>query len=244
MQKYQLPQIELCVFVGAKHKVPVRLFLEILPEEQTNKRLHKAKQQAAKKGTQPSDKYKVYLLVNAFITNVPADWLAAEHIRTLYRLRWQIELRFKCWKSLYQVHVIKKMKLHRFETYLYASLLHILINWEIAVNMVSIAWYGKGKLLSIYKCFKALRQSEQWLRQALFNKGKSLPLYLKLLSDSVINLQLEKRKNRLNQEEILHLNLEVQQPICNFITSSLNRKSRTNPNCKEFSFGHKKINAI
>lgn len=224
MQQQQISQIELSVFAGGKHKVPVRLFVETLPDEVINERLRKAKQQAAKKGSQPSEKYKVYKMVNLFITNVPTDWLVADHIRTLYRLRWQIELRFKCWKSLCQVHAIKKMKLHRFETYLYASLLHILINWEIAVNMVSIAWHRMGKLLSIYKYFKALRQSEQWLREALFSRGKKLALYLKLLFDSVINLQLEKRKNHLGLEEILRLNLEVKQPICNFTTGSLNKK--------------------
>ena len=225
MKQKGIEQMELLVFVGTKHKVPVRLFVEQLPEKQINNRLRKAKQRAAKKGGQPSEKYKVFLMINAFITNVPADWLVAEHIRTLYRLRWQIELRFKCWKSLFRVHAIKKMKLHRFKTYLYASLLHILINWEIVLYMVSSVWYNTGRLLSVYKCFKALRQSGQWLRMALFNGGKNLTLYLKLLSDSERNLLLEKRKGHLGQEEILQLNLEVKQTLCNFSASSLNEKA-------------------
>jgi hypothetical protein len=244
MKRRGVEQMELLVFVGNKHKVPVRLFVEQLPEKQINNRIRKARQRAAKKGGQPSKKYKVFLMINAFITNVPADWLVAEHIRTLYRLRWQIELRFKCWKSLFRLHAIKKMKLHRFKTYLYASLLHILINWEIVVNMVSIVWYNSGKLLSIYKCFKALKQSEQWLRDALFNRGKNLTLYLKLLSDSGSNLLLEKRKDRLGQQEILQINLELRKALCNFTTGSLNEKAERILLAKRFRPATKKTNAI
>lgn len=214
MRKQQITQMELFVFAGSQRKVPVRLFLETLPDGQVNKRLRKAKRQAAKKGRQPCDQYKVYRMVNLFITNVETDWLATQHIRTLYRLRWQIELRFKCWKSLWHLDAVKKMKRYRFETYLYATLLHIIINWEIAVNMISMTWYEKRRLLSMYKCFKALKLSGQWLREALFHQGRNLAVYLQLLAASIPNLLLEKRKKRLSQEEILYLNIELKQSLC------------------------------
>lgn len=214
MKQRQIAQMELCVFVGSERKIPVRLFLETLPDEQISQRLRKANRQAAKKGGKPSGKYTVYRKINLFITNVQAERLATQHIRTLYRLRWQIEIRFKCWKSLWHLDSVKKMKQHRFQTYLYASLLHIIINWEIAVNLTSIVWNNTGKLLSIYKCFKALKQSRQWLREVLFLRGKNTFLFVKLLIDSAVNLLLEKRNNRLCQQEILQLNLQTKLRPC------------------------------
>ena len=209
MKQRGIDNMELEVFVGGKLKVPVRLFIELMPQDQVSKRMQRATRQASRKGDTLSKAYKTYASLNLFITNVGAEQLAGKHIRTLYRLRWQIELRFKCFKGLCKLHAIKKMNYYRFETYLYGCLLYILLNWEIAVNLISLSWKATGRMLSMYKCYKALKQSCHWLREALFNAGKGLHDYLQVLYSSIPNLLLEKRKEHLSQEEILLLKLEI-----------------------------------
>ena len=99
------------------------------------------------------------------------------------------------------------MKLHRFETYLYATLLFILINWEIVINLLAIRQEQRGKMLSVLKCYKALVLSGEKLKEALFNPVEKLKSYLEQLyklGDK--QLLLEKRKCHLSLEEILFQN--------------------------------------
>ena len=64
---------------------------------------------------------------SVFITNVPRDWLAAKDIMLLYRLRWQVELIFKLWKSLAKLDAIAHCGPHRFLCQFYARLLALLV---------------------------------------------------------------------------------------------------------------------
>ena len=57
--------------------------------------------------------------------------LKAADIIQLYRLRWQIELVFKTWKSLLCIHKVKAVKKDRLECQLLARFIWILMNWKI-----------------------------------------------------------------------------------------------------------------
>jgi len=200
---------ELEVYIGEDRKVPVRMLIELLPEQEMEKRMRKASREAQKKGRVLSKEYRAYASLGLFITNVPKQWIKSEHIRKIYQLRWQIELRFKCWKGLCRIHLIKKMKLHRLNTCLYACLLYILINWEISMSLLSHYWKTTSRILSVYKCFKAIIQSTSMLREALFRGVRKLQDYFKVIENiDPRNLWLENRNGRLCLEKILLTNLE------------------------------------
>jgi hypothetical protein len=150
MKTKGLDLLELAVLMGKK-KLPVRLIVEMLPEPQVERRLAKAKKEAQKEGRNLSDEYKSRARLNLFVTNIPVDILPKEKIRKVYQLRWQIELRFKAWKSFYHLAATKKMQRYRFECYLYSTLLLLMINWEIALNFFSILWNHARKPLSLLK---------------------------------------------------------------------------------------------
>lgn len=124
------------VFLGEKQKIPVRLVIEKLPEEVKNKRLqklksHHANQSKQKKTYQISELKKLLCGYNLFLTNVPQEVLTLSQITQFYRLRWQIELLFKIWKSLLEIDKIGKMSIFRFECYLYGKLIAILLTNQI-----------------------------------------------------------------------------------------------------------------
>jgi hypothetical protein len=207
MKDGQLAYQELSVYIGEEKKLPVRLIIELMPEEIVNRRLAKVNAEAKKKKRQVSEEYKAYTCLNFFISNVEQQWLTTPQIHSIYRLRWQIELRFKIWKSYYHIHANKKMKLHRFETYLYATLLFILINWEIVINLLTIIKEQTGQILSVMKCYKALVLTFGILKEALFNAVEKLQPYLEqIYKISIKQLLLEKRKCHLSLEEILYQN--------------------------------------
>jgi hypothetical protein len=207
MKHGKLAYQELSVYIGEEKKLPVRLIIELVPEKIVNRRLAKVNVEAKKKKCQVSEQYKAYACLNLFVSNVASQWLTTPQIHSIYRLRWQIELRFKIWKSYYHIHANKKMKLHRFETYLYATLLFILINWEIVINLLTIIKEQTGKMLSVMKCYKALTLTFDILKEALFNTIEKLKLYLEqIYKIGSKQLLLEKRKCHLSLEEILYQN--------------------------------------
>lgn len=207
MKRSNIVYQELSVQIGEEKKLPVRLIIELMPEEIVNRRLAKVNREAKKKKRQVSEEYKAYACLNFFISNVGQQWLTTPQIHSIYRLRWQIELRFKIWKSYYHIHANRKMKLHRFETYLYATLLFILINWEIVINLLSIIKEQTGKMLSVMKCYKALVTTFEILKEALFNPMQKLRPYLeRIYKMGEKQLLLERRKCHLSLEEILFQN--------------------------------------
>lgn len=207
MKRANLSHMEVPVVIGDK-KLPIRLIAEILPEKEVQKRLAKANREAKKKGRNLSDEYKSRARLNLFITNVPAEWLATPQIRKTYQIRWQIELRFKAWKSFYNIDATKKMQRYRFECYLYSTLLLLMINLEIATSFFAILWKHTSKPLSLLKFYKTTSQNIAVLRQGIMQGGDNLMKYLAFLYEvSYEKLITEKRKNHSGSlEEILSQN--------------------------------------
>ncbi|WP_241559011.1 IS4 family transposase, partial [Oceanobacillus halophilus] len=113
----ELPNIRIGYWV--KEPLITRVVLTKLTEEQEEKRqahLNKKK----KKGKKPLSAQK-NISVNIYVTNIPQKMVKKEEIHSLYSLRWQIEILFKTWKSLFEIHRVKKMKKERFECHLYGT---------------------------------------------------------------------------------------------------------------------------
>jgi predicted GNAT family acetyltransferase len=196
MKKKKLSHMEIPIVLG-KTGMGNRLIVELLPEKEVEKRIAKAASEGRKKGRQLSQEYKCRARLNLFITNVPAEWISTEKIRTVYRLRWQIELRFKAWKSFFHLDAIKKMHRHRFECYLYATLLLLMINIEIGTSFFAIIIKHAKKPLSILKFYKTASLMSRELRAALLAGGERLVRYLAVLYEISYNkLLTEKRKGQ------------------------------------------------
>lgn len=57
------------------------------------------------------------------MTNTPETYLKNENIHGLYSLRWQIEILFKTWKSMFHIDQCKTIKTERFECHIYGQLI-------------------------------------------------------------------------------------------------------------------------
>lgn len=119
---------ELPVQLGCRHALPCRLIILRNPQAVTQKRRRTAKAHAKKRGTTLSPAYLSTLGWTLFITNAPSTLLSTQHIYAFYRIRWQIELIFKLWKSdcgLNQIH--RAWRPERVLTELYAKMIGIVI---------------------------------------------------------------------------------------------------------------------
>ena len=142
----------------SKRKLKQRMVLYLLSDEIYQKRIRaKRKNQARKTGSRKiSEANKTRLHFNIFITNMDKDQISAEKIWSLYRLRWQIEIIFKIWKSIVSLDKVKKVKKERLEVYFYSRLLLIVLGWKIISAISHWLYRYEKKTLSLFKSYKVV----------------------------------------------------------------------------------------
>ena len=206
MKKNSLGRMEKQVYIGKTMLIPIRMVIELMPEEVYQKRIRSVNKGNKKKGYHTSDRYKIKARFNLFITNVPSDKLPGLAISGLYKIRWQIELIFKIWKSTFGIHHTRKMKYHRWLCLLYAKLLTIVIFWDIILIHRNEYYIGQGKMLSFDKCFKTIKESLVKFRKAIWKGKKAIEDYMRSITKKLSsNHWLERKKKNIGFEEILYL---------------------------------------
>jgi hypothetical protein len=206
MRKQQLTQCEKQVLVGKQTQANLRLAVEIVPEQVYEERIRKINKKNKENGWTTSEDYKARCRFNLFITNVLAEDLSINEVMMLYRLRWQIELMFKNWKSVCKIDKIQPVKYERFACLLFAKLILIMLNMQIISNLQAHYFKKQRLILSENKCFKTLRESFIILRGIWKERRKRSEKKLKeLASQFSSNHWKEKRKNKLNLIEIINL---------------------------------------
>lgn len=96
------------IYIGSKKELKTRLIVTKLMAEDKKKREIKHKRYLQKNRRIKSNGNTFYNEINLYITNVPAEILTTEQVHDVYSLRWQIELMFKIWKSIFNIHRVKK----------------------------------------------------------------------------------------------------------------------------------------
>lgn len=208
MKAGNIKRLEQKVYIGEKEKFPVRLIIELVPEEVVATRMQKVNKYNKKKGHQTGEEYKKRAHFNLFITNIPEDMLDDEAIVKTYKIRWQVELIFKTWKSIFGLDNIGQMKYERLMCFLNIRLLLIMVNWEMFMIERAYQYKQTGKLLSVRKCMQTLKDNSAKLRGILTNGCKGLGQWfgweIEILSSKH---WLEKKKKKLGLEEIMCLNI-------------------------------------
>ena len=136
--KQQGDNFDLAIKLGVNHRIPARLIGVTVPQKVAAERRRKLKKKARNKGETVS---KVRLALadwTLLVTNVPANMLSIKESLALVRIRWQIELLFKLWKSHGQVDKSNSQKKWRILCEIYAKLIGMVIqhwtfligNWE------------------------------------------------------------------------------------------------------------------
>ncbi|WP_089608052.1 IS4 family transposase [Bacillus cereus] len=144
-------------YVGMNDKVPTRVIVHRLTKEQQKKRLRDQAIREKKKGMTYSPRSKRLSGINVYMTNTPTDIVPMGHVHDWYSLRWQIEIIFKTWKSFFQIHHCKKIKLERLECHLYGQLIAILLCSSIMFQMRQLLLMKKKRELSEYKAIYMIK---------------------------------------------------------------------------------------
>jgi len=136
------------VYIGMYEKLPARVILYRLTEQQMRSREKDITKKEKKKGITYKEKSKRLSAINFYCTNIPAEYVGTHQIHDFYSLRWQIEILFKTWKSLFAIHSCKKVKLERLECHIYGQLICILICSSTMFQMRELLLRKRKKELS------------------------------------------------------------------------------------------------
>jgi len=149
---------ELTVYLkGQTGVLQTRIVIERVPEDIRKLRVRRMNEVNRKKGRTTSPRSKILAGVNLYITNAPPSLLPGSQCRLLYRIRWQIELIFKLWKSNFALEQVAGIRKERVLCTLYAKLLCIFVTTKLVFWARNAVWNTRKRELSEYRASKVLQ---------------------------------------------------------------------------------------
>ncbi len=142
------------VLIGSEKKVLVRLVMIPVPPGQAAEKIRKAKQDRDAR-LNHSKEYYQWLKFNVYITTVDNDVWTAKEVYKAYRVRWQIEIIFKSWKTGFNLqHILHEgcTNEHRVRVTIFLLLLFIcLFMQKIYVRYKNVIENKSNKKISLLK---------------------------------------------------------------------------------------------
>lgn len=182
------------VYLGAKEKLKTRIIITKLTKESKDKKLASLIKNCKRKGKKVSDLAVKSSAINVYVTNVPAHILSTEIIHEIYSLRWQVEIMFKIWKSVFQIHISKPIKIERFNCHLYGKFIALLLSTVVVFIYRDDIYYEHDKQLSEYKAFSIVKSMLFNIKQAFFNDESTLLNLFQLINEIFLKNPIKSRK--------------------------------------------------
>ena len=99
LRRWSGDRLDRPVTAGNETRIGCRLLASRCPPAVPARRRERLIERQRKKGRAISERLRVLCEWAVFVTNLPADRFTPEEVWVLYRLRWQVELLFKVWRS-------------------------------------------------------------------------------------------------------------------------------------------------
>lgn len=106
--------------------------------------------------------------VNVYITNIPEIIVKTKQIHDIYSLRWQIEIMFKVWKSIFNINDVKNVKIERFKCFLYGRLISLLLASKIVFAAKDIIYEEYKKEVRILKSYSLVNEYFKAIKVDIF----------------------------------------------------------------------------
>ena len=150
LKKQRPDLIDIPVQLGQAHRLPCRLIAIRTDEQTAAERIRKLREDARKKKKPVSAERLQLAHWTILLTNAPQNLLAPLEVYTLLRLRWQIELLFRLWKTYSQIDESESENPWRILTEMYAKLIAVLIQQWILLASV---WHLPNKSMVLAAAF-------------------------------------------------------------------------------------------
>jgi hypothetical protein len=145
LRRQRQPVIDVPVRLGAQHRLPCRLVAVRAPGAVVRRRLDRLARDARRRGRPVSELQRQWAGWTIYATNLPAALANWQEVCVLYRVRWQIELLFKLWKSHGRIATSRSPKPERVLAEVFAKLLAMVVqHWMLLVT----AWPHANRSLT------------------------------------------------------------------------------------------------
>ncbi len=174
-----------------RQRLPCRLLAMRVPAQVAKERRKRARESAkARKKSQLKPETLALCDWTILVTNLPPEAFTPDEILSLQRLRWQIELLFKLWKTDLSIDAWRSQQPHQILTEVYAKLLLALVqHWLLLLG----CWQQENR--SLVKAAKALRKHAFHILAALPDFTHLLRA-LRLILPTLARCTVQKRKTR------------------------------------------------
>lgn len=151
------------VVFGPKQEVRARLMIAPVPKEVAAERRRKAREKARTNGRQPTHKTLNRCDWTLLLSNASAEQLPTSTVLEVYRVRWQVELAFKLFKSEAKLETTLGREKYRVQCEFYAKLIALLL----FNRLVGVAEGLAGEKISPAKLWRRMRDEASELKQFL-----------------------------------------------------------------------------
>lgn len=193
------PTLDRPVRLGGKERWPCRLLAQRLPDQEAAVRLARQAAAAREAGVPLAREARPLSHWLLLVTSLSAAELPLADAFVLYRLRWQVELLFKRWKSLGQVDTWRSARPERILCELYAKLLAALLtHWLLVVS----GWQRADK--SLWQQTQAIQGRALALLSGLRYGRTRLRQELRLLAEVLTPCRITARQRHPPAYQRLH----------------------------------------
>ncbi len=193
------------VYLGDKEMFPVRLIIEKVPKKIADEKRRKLKTDKQIKRKNLSQERLAFCDMNVYITNTDEQQLPAEKVKQCYGLRWQIEIIFKAWKSIFHLDHVKPMRIERFECLHYGRLILIILSTNLFQYFRQLFYVKSNQELSELKAFRAIVrvfiEKYNSLVRLKYSFGSAITNMLKIIEKTCIK---DQKRNKLKPLTILN----------------------------------------
>jgi len=190
--------IDMPILMGVSHKISCRIIAVRAPQEVVDQRIYKMKIEAAK-DRQPLSSTRIALAGwTIFVTNIPSEQLSTQEVCALSRIRWQIEMLFKLWKSYMKIDEWRSKNSWRILCEVYAKLLALLISHWVLITSI---WKIPNR--SLFKAMKTIQKFAANIAISLDNPADLSNILICLQHTLDKGCRLNNRRSRPNSFQII-----------------------------------------
>lgn len=179
--------VEMEVQIGAEQRIACRLVAVRVPDGVAQQRRERLESQAKRKGRSVRAASLAACAWTLLVTNGAAEGLSLEEAMVLMRMRWQIELLFKLWKSEGQIDTSRRQRGEAVLCEVYAKLIAMIVqHWMVLLSCWDVVERSLPKVARVLRRFahrlvgvvddlERLVEALQTLQGKLVQAGRQTP---------------------------------------------------------------------
>jgi len=193
--------------IAKSQKIKIRFFAIKVPDHVANQRRRKLRKTAQKHGHKPKKRTLELCEWSFFMTNIPLEKnISVKELLALYPLRWSVELYFKQFKSVLNMHKTEaKSNPHRIKCEILGKAIVAMFIFFCYSTTRALAWETYHEEISIEKTFKCFKRQVGLFVDYLLNSLNKATVFLQEVVNKIyFSCRKYRQKSRHNSLDVIN----------------------------------------